>query len=53
MINVNTSKRWAAVRKSTGTLVRAFNTREAARSYKASNNYRFRIFDTHNGVFVR
>lgn len=50
---INTNKRWAAIRKSTGKYVRSFKTRDAARSYKAANNYRYAILDQARGMIVR
>lgn len=46
-------KRWATVRKSTGKLVRMFDSREAAREHKRLNDYRLRILDTATGTYVR
>lgn len=53
MTNSNsTSRRWAAVRRSTGRVVRSFASREAARSFKRNNNS-VRLFDTFNQEYVR
>lgn len=46
------SRRWAAMRKSTGRLVRSFNTREGARTFKRTHRG-IQIFDTINAVAVR
>lgn len=60
MTTVNTSKdvtktitkRWAVVRRSTGSIVRKFATRDLARSYKDSART-LRIYDTATQQFVR
>lgn len=53
MTNINTTKRWAVLRKASGKLVKAFNSREDARDYKRYTNGNFMLFDTANGLVVR
>lgn len=47
------AKRWAVIRAKTGTVVRSFASREAARDYKRYTPGNFKLFDTVNGVTVR
>lgn len=51
--NSNTDRRWAVVRRSTGTKLRSFASREAARDYKRNTAGNIGIFDTYNGQYVR
>ena len=51
-MNMNT-KRWAVIRKSTGSVIRKFGIRDAARSYKRDFNGNVAILDTVRGVVVR
>lgn len=47
------TKRWSVIRASTGTQVRAFATRDAAREYKTTARGTFKIFDNVNKIVVR
>ena len=49
-----TIKRYSLINKNTGTTItRSFTTRAAARQFKASNNFRYRIFDNVSQTVVR
>jgi hypothetical protein len=53
MINQNTNKRWSVFRRSTGRVVRSFDSREAARIYKRDNAGKLGLFDNERNVVVR
>jgi hypothetical protein len=51
-MNMNT-KRWALVRRSTGSVVRKFATRSAGRMAKRNSGRNVVLFDTMRGIAVR
>lgn len=53
LTNSNNDRRWAVVRRSTGTTVRKFSSRENARDYKRYNGGNLAILDTRTQEFVR
>ena len=50
---VSSNKRWTLRRRSTGSTVRGFDSREAARNYKRETGGNFVIFDNVNMEYVR
>lgn len=50
---MNTTKRWVAVRKTTGKVIRSFTTRESARAFKRNTRGNIGLFDAVRQVNIR
>jgi hypothetical protein len=53
-MNTKNTRRWAVIRRNTGSILRKFATRNAARAYRRSTNpARLAVWDGQRGVMVR
>lgn len=50
---MKTMKKYAALRKSTGSVAKTFATRDAARAFKKMNGFKHVIQNTITGMIVR
>lgn len=50
---MKTMKKYAALRKSTGSVAKTFATREAAREFKRMNNFKHRLVRIDDGTPIR
>lgn len=53
MNKTNNTKRWSVIRRNTGTIVRSFDSRAAAREYKRNARGHLGLYDNVNAQAVR